>query len=93
MLFWADTLSLLTVCRPSSFTRALSLKTDNYRFGFTQHSPEEYSLSPWPFAEKSYRYEYEFRRCPSRAFTTEDELAEVLTRAKVQRRDVVVRAR
>lgn len=92
MLFWADTLSLLIVCRPSSFTRALSLKTDQYQVSFTQHSPEEYSLSPWPFAEKSYRYEYEFRRCPGRAFAAEDELAEVLTRAEVHRRKVVIRA-
>lgn len=93
MLFWADTLSLLIVCRPSGFTRALSLKTDQYPFSFTQHSPEEYSLSPWPFAPKSYRYEYEFRRCPGRAFATEEELAEVLTRAEVHRRKVVVRAK
>lgn len=92
MLFWADALSLLLVCRPGPFTQLLSLKTAGYDFDFVQHSDQSYTLSPWPFGVEELVCEYDFRTIEKLDFEQAQVLKKMLQNAAIQSRRVVVRS-
>jgi hypothetical protein len=89
-LLWADTISLLTICRPSSFTEMLRPRLGGTEFEFLRRDEERFHLTPWPFQENEYRFSYEFRKLAQKDYANESELMSALSHAGLSVREVTL---
>jgi hypothetical protein len=85
LLLWADTLSLLLTCRPSTFTESLELVAQGESFELSESSEQEFSLSPWPFQVDRLEVEYEKIKVPRRTYQSSQELRRELEAASRRR--------
>lgn len=81
MILWADTVSLIICCQQSGFTGALTNGLQEQGQTFERVDDTQFTLTPWPFREKSYRLSYEYHTLKKESYQSAAELREVLLRS------------